>query len=38
MFEFRIDRCDCLLTSGAQTAVEEGQDCVFGQDMMGVSG
>ncbi|CAM9453337.1 unnamed protein product [Hapterophycus canaliculatus] len=37
MFEFRIDRCDCLLTSEAQNAVDEGQDCVFGQDMLGVN-
>lgn len=38
LFEFNIDRCDCLLTSGVQEAVDEGQTCVFGQDMLGVSG
>eukprot|EP00752_Nemacystus_decipiens_P013014 g11513.t1 len=37
LFEFRIDRCDCLLSAGAQEAVDEGQECVFGQDMLGVN-
>ncbi|CAM9912464.1 unnamed protein product [Scytosiphon promiscuus] len=37
MFEFRLDRCNCLLTSGAQNAVDEGQNCVFGEDMLGVN-
>ncbi|CAM9772829.1 unnamed protein product [Pylaiella littoralis] len=37
LFEFNIDRCDCLLTSGAQDAIDEGQDCVFGADLLGVT-
>lgn len=38
LFEFQIDRCDCLLSAGAQDAVDEGQSCVFGQDFLGVCG
>ena len=37
LFEFRIDRCDCLLSSSVQEAVDQGQECVFGQDVLGVS-
>ena len=36
LFEFRIDRCDCLLSASDQEAVDEGQECVFGQDVLGV--
>ncbi len=37
LFEFQIDRCDCLLSSGVQEANDQGQECVFGRDFMGVS-
>lgn len=36
LFEFRIDRCDCLLSASVQDALDEGQECVFGQDTLGV--
>ena len=36
MFKFRLDRCDCYLTSSSQVHVDAGASCVFDQDHIGV--
>ena len=37
MFKFRLDRCDCYLTSSSQVHVDAGENCVYDQNHIGVS-